>query len=297
MSTKTRGSPSLKSLKKQCSESTFKDHEQVYLVSSPDTQSTLASAILCRAILKSGGTFHVSFDAPIISLDRVSEFRTKHESASIIFVGIDTIGKKKIRKGKSYPLFVGGVSESDQVKSLTLGTKNTVPAAAYVFAEEQLTSSDYELQISAGAILLHSGAAKQSPKANKEIVEQAKEKKLVEESHRLGLPYAIHICGNTGLILEKMVRNGADAFELDYKTDTRLAFNVLHDKAVFIGNVDPSGVLAMGTPALVREKTESLLKIFSKTNRFILNAGCAIPANTPEENIREMIITAKEYKR
>jgi len=96
---------------------------------------------------------------------------------------------------------------------------------------------------------------------------------LSVESHRLGMPYALHICGNTELILDKMPETGADAFELDYKTDTRKAFEELHDKAVFIGNIDPSGVLAMGTPGLVREKTESLLKIFSKTNRFILNAG------------------------
>ncbi len=181
MSTKTRVSSSLKSLKKQCAEIPFKDIEQVFLVSSPDTVSTLATAILCRAIMKSGGAFHVSFEAPIISLDKVNEYRTSHESASIFYVGIDTMGKKKIRKGKSYPIFVGGSSESDQVKSLTLGTNNTVPAAAYIFTEEHLTSHDYELQIAAGATLLYTGSTKSSPKVNKEIVEQAKEKKLIEE--------------------------------------------------------------------------------------------------------------------
>jgi hypothetical protein len=181
MSTKTRGALSLKSLKKQYAEIILKDYEQVFLVSSPYTTSTLATAILCRTIMKSGGTFHVSFDAPIISLDRVNELCTKHESASVIFVGIDTIGKKKIRKGKSFPLFMGGTSESDQVETLTLGNNNTVPAAAYVFAEEHLTSHDYELQIAAGATLLHTESIQLSPKANKEIVEQAKEKNLIKE--------------------------------------------------------------------------------------------------------------------
>ena len=181
MSKKTRASLSLRSLKKQCAEMTLKDIEQVFLVSSPDTSSTLATAILCRAILKSGGTFHVSFEPPIIGLDRVNDLRTKHESASIIFVGIDTMGKKKIRKSKSYPIFVGGVSASEQVKSLTLGTNKTIPATAYVFTEEHLISHDYELQIAAGATLLHTGPTKVSPKPNKEIVEKAKEKNLIEE--------------------------------------------------------------------------------------------------------------------
>ncbi|MFW9832489.1 MAG: hypothetical protein ACFFEK_00695 [Candidatus Thorarchaeota archaeon] len=181
MSAKTRGSPSFKSLKKQCSEIKFTNSEHVLLVSSPDTSSTLATAILCRAIMKSGGMFHVTFESPIISIEQVNELRAKHESASVIFVGVDTTGKKKLRKGKSYPLFIGGISESPQIRSQTLGTHNTVPATAFVFAEEHLTSNDYELQITAGATLLHTESKKSSPKVNKEIVERAKKEKLIEE--------------------------------------------------------------------------------------------------------------------
>jgi single-stranded-DNA-specific exonuclease len=181
MSAKTRGSPSLKSLKKQCSEIKFTNHEQVLLVSSPDTSSTLATAILCRAILKSGGMFHVTFESPIISIERVNELRAKYESASVIFIGVDTTGKKKLRKGKSYPLFIGGISESPQIQSQTLGTYDTVPATAFAFVEEHLTSNDYELQIAAAATLLHTGLEKSSPKVNKEIVQRAKEDKLIEE--------------------------------------------------------------------------------------------------------------------
>jgi len=114
-------------------------------------------------------------------LYRSNALRSEHESASIIFVGTHTIGTKKIRKGKSYPLFFGGTSESNQVKSLTLGNKYTTPAAAYVFAQEHLTSHDYELQIAAGATLLQTDSTQSSPKVNREIVEQAKEKKLIEE--------------------------------------------------------------------------------------------------------------------
>ena len=61
------------------------------------------------------------------------------------------------------------------------------------------------------------------------------------------------------------------------------------------GNVDPSGVLALGTPYLVKTKTLELLDIFSKTNRFVLNSGCAIPYSTPEENIKMFIKTARKY--
>jgi MtaA/CmuA family methyltransferase len=115
------------------------------------------------------------------------------------------------------------------------------------------------------------------------------EKRLADEAHRLGLPYALHICGRTDRILEDMLATGADALELDHKTDARLAHDLLRDRAVFIGNLDPSGVLALGTPELVVAKTRELLTLFADTPRFILNAGCAIPATTPPGNLRAMI--------
>jgi len=119
------------------------------------------------------------------------------------------------------------------------------------------------------------------------------EKRLVDEAHRLGLPYALHVCGRTDRILDDMVATGADALELDHKTDARLARDVLKDRATFIGNLDPSGVLALGTPKLVEGKTRELLAVFADSPRFILNAGCAIPPTTPPENLRAMIRAAR----
>jgi MtaA/CmuA family methyltransferase len=119
------------------------------------------------------------------------------------------------------------------------------------------------------------------------------ERRLVDEAHRLGVPYALHVCGKTDRILDDMLQTGADALELDYKTDARLARDRMKGRATFIGNLDPSGVLALGTPALVEEKTRELLALFADSPRFILNAGCAIPAVTPAENLRAMIRAAR----
>ena len=93
-----------------------------------------------------------------------------------------------------------------------------------------------------------------------------------------------------------MVKTGADAFEIDYKTDMHKAFDILHDVAIFTGNIDPSGVLALGTIDLIKQKTTELLDVFSKTNRFILNSGCALPASTPEENLKAYVETARNYR-
>jgi uroporphyrinogen decarboxylase len=90
-----------------------------------------------------------------------------------------------------------------------------------------------------------------------------------------------------------MVATGADALELDYKTDVRAARDALRGKAAFIGNIDPSAVLALGTPALVEARTRELLEVFAGVPGFILNAGCAIPAETPPANLRAMIAASR----
>ncbi len=121
------------------------------------------------------------------------------------------------------------------------------------------------------------------------------EKKIVGEARRLGLPYILHICGRTDLILEDMAATGADGLELDHKTGTQTAHDVLKGRTTFVGNLDPSGVLALGSPDLVAAKTRELLEVFADTPRFILNAGCAIPAETPPENITAMITAARSF--
>ena len=110
------------------------------------------------------------------------------------------------------------------------------------------------------------------------------------------LPYALHICENTDVILDQVLMTEADAFDLYYKTDIRKVYELYHDKVTFIGNIDPGGVLAPGTTDHVRQKTVELLEIYCDSNRFILNAGCAIPSDTPPENLTAMIEVARGFR-
>jgi uroporphyrinogen decarboxylase len=121
------------------------------------------------------------------------------------------------------------------------------------------------------------------------------EKKLVDEAHRLGLPYTLHVCGDTEVILEDMVQTGADALELDYLTDIQKIYDHCHSSTLLIGNLDPSGVLNFGTPELVKQLTLELLEIYKGSPRLMINAGCAIPPDTPSENIRAMVETTHRF--
>ncbi len=121
------------------------------------------------------------------------------------------------------------------------------------------------------------------------------ERRMAELSHQLGRPWGLHVCGNTKAILPDLVTSGADALELDYLTDVHAAYELMKGSTTFIGNVDPSGVVALGTPEQVEAKCREVIEVFAPSGRFILNAGCAIPPTTPEENIRAMVRAAQSW--
>jgi MtaA/CmuA family methyltransferase len=120
------------------------------------------------------------------------------------------------------------------------------------------------------------------------------EERLVKDLTADGIFGVIHICGDTSRILDMMAEYEPCGFELDYKTDAVKAKRTAGKSHVLFGNIDPSGVLANGTVAEVKEATRQLISTWKPGGRFILNSGCAIPPTTPPDNIRAMIQTAKE---
>ena len=82
------------------------------------------------------------------------------------------------------------------------------------------------------------------------------EERLVRELAEQGIFTAIHICGNTSLILDSLARYDYCGFELDYKTDTAVAKKTAGARHALFGNIDPSGGIARGTAEQVREVSD-----------------------------------------
>ncbi|MCK5266063.1 MAG: hypothetical protein KAR03_10695 [Candidatus Thorarchaeota archaeon] len=173
--------PSLKTLEKVCTTINFQTSDQNILVTSPYPEAVIASTIISQTISRLKSLFHISFQQPVMTIDTLNTLREKYRSSAIIIVGIDILGKKKIKKGKGYPLIIGGTSESEQVNSFTLGTDSTVAAAGYVFAKSLKAMNDYNLQLAAAGSLLHGGMNESKKGANKDIIELAKKNGLIEE--------------------------------------------------------------------------------------------------------------------
>jgi len=121
-------------------------------------------------------------------------------------------------------------------------------------------------------------------------------KDLVSNIKKKDIILAYHICGNSTPIIEDMVSTGTAILEIDQKADQQASKAAAAGKATLLGPIDPSEVMANGTPELVMEKCNEALENLSPGGGFILGPGCALPPNTPDENIDAMIETAKKFK-
>lgn len=120
------------------------------------------------------------------------------------------------------------------------------------------------------------------------------EKKIVDLSHKLGKHYLLHICGNTSVILDKMIETGADALDIDYKTDPNLLRRVCGERVTVSGILNPSGALLRGTPREVASEVRSLLDVYADSPRLIACTGCALPPDTPSENIYAFVKAVRD---
>jgi uroporphyrinogen decarboxylase len=109
-----------------------------------------------------------------------------------------------------------------------------------------------------------------------------------------GIP-SLHICGNTIPILDRMVDTGARIIELDYKVDLALAKDMVGERVCLQGNIDPVSVLLNGKPSDVERKAKECIEKAAKGGGFILSSGDEVPLNTPLENVKAMVLAAKQY--
>lgn len=120
------------------------------------------------------------------------------------------------------------------------------------------------------------------------------EKKLAKEVQDYGIPFSIHICGNTNGIIKDMGTTGAKILEVDWMLDMKEARQAVPDDVVLMGNIDPSFPLVLGNTEQIDEAVKNLLEA-TKGRRHIISSGCAMGRNTPPENFKAFIAAARKY--
>lgn len=120
--------------------------------------------------------------------------------------------------------------------------------------------------------------------------------RLTEEVQAAGIPFSIHICGNTNGIIADMGRTGAKILEVDWQLQMAEARRAVPASTVLMGNVNPSDPMVFGTPGQVEVAARDVIEATGGRNLF-LSSGCALGRNTPPENMRALIAAAEKYGR
>jgi uroporphyrinogen decarboxylase len=110
-------------------------------------------------------------------------------------------------------------------------------------------------------------------------------RRLVEALQDDGYLFILHNCGNRGHVTRSMVSTGARGLHFGNQADMLQALRDVPPDRLVMGNLDPAGLLKMGTPAAVDAATAALLDATVGYPNFVLSTGCDTPPGVPEENI------------
>lgn len=95
--------------------------------------------------------------------------------------------------------------------------------------------------------------------------------------------------------IELETQLGAGVVSVGPGIDIGKAREVVKGKSCLMGNLDPINVLMNGTPDQVSRETERIMETGKVGGGYLFDTGEMIPRDTPEENMRAMIQTAKRY--
>jgi uroporphyrinogen decarboxylase len=113
------------------------------------------------------------------------------------------------------------------------------------------------------------------------------------EMSKLGLRTFVHSCGDETHLLGHLVRTGASCLELDPRTDPETCKRAIHGRVAVLGMLEPAHILGWGTVDQVRVHALEIMRILAPGGDFIMGPGCALPANTPRENIHTVMECAR----
>ncbi len=149
-------------------------------------------------------------------------------------------------------------------------------------------------QVEAGAELIGVGDAAASlvgPQIYHEFV-LPYERRLVEGLHAMGARVRLHICGNIGRIVDDIGTLGCAMVDVDSMVPLAKCREAMGPDQVLAGNIDPVKVLRNGTPESVAEALGECHR--QAGPRYIVAAGCEVPRDTPEANVRALCAFARQ---
>ena len=121
-------------------------------------------------------------------------------------------------------------------------------------------------------------------------------KKIVDAVQDDNFIICYHNCGdNVPLMVDSILTTGAAAYHFGNAIDMSVMLDKMPDDVLVMGNVDPAGVLRMGTPETVKAETLRIMGNCCGHKNFVISSGCDIPPMTPWENIDAFFEAVDQY--
>ena len=152
-------------------------------------------------------------------------------------------------------------------------------------------------QAAAGAVMIGAGDAAASlisPPMYREFA-LLYEQQVCAAVHAAGGLVKLHVCGDTTALLPDMATCGADLFNVDHLVPFAAAAAIYgaHGKC-FKGNLNPVAEIMQADEAACREAAFRCMRAAAGT-RYMLSAGCEIPAETPDAVFRAFCDAPKQF--
>lgn len=146
-----------------------------------------------------------------------------------------------------------------------------------------------------GVVLAEPLAGLLSPDMNEEFsVEYVK--RLVDAVQTEEFAVIYHNCGNAVVQqLNEIFTIGAAAYHFGNAIDMRNVMAKAPADVICMGNIDPAGEFAGGTPESIRKVTLELLADIGDKPNFLISSGCDIPPHAKWENIDAFFGAIEEY--
>ena len=120
------------------------------------------------------------------------------------------------------------------------------------------------------------------------------EQRMVDAPHAMGTKVRLHICGNIRRILPGVGRLGCEMVDIDSMVPLAQARQEMGPNVALAGNIDPVKTLRNGTPESI---TAAIAECHRQAGRrYIVGAGCEVPRDTPEANLRALTAYARSHK-
>jgi MtaA/CmuA family methyltransferase len=158
--------------------------------------------------------------------------------------------------------------------------------------------SDFSVaQVRAGADMIGAGDAATSlisPQMYQEFA-LPYEQQVCRTTHEAGGLVKLHVCGDTTHLLDLMATCGADLFNVDHMVPLEKARDVYSAQGkCYKGNLDPVAHIMQATAEECHERAHKCISL-ARGTRYMLSAGCEIPAETPDEVFRAFCDAPKTH--